>query len=322
MALGDDNTIMSFSIFNFENTHSFHRKALLNAVEKVNSTLPPHKDIVIIVSTKNMIKCLPMMLFRKRSCVVNLIGLGRLYSDYGWIGRLIFNCFIWLYSAWPALAFIVEHETDRRIIQKLTPIPVYKTHGSGLDASGFHIAKIPRAGRIRLGYLSRFHPSKGSEEILESIKTLPDSHEIIIAGWDIGGANFEDAYRQVASTKDNVTFLGRLDGRSAVSDFFNNIDCFLCPTVREGGCIALQEAIWHRVPFLTTSVPGCDILAERFQCPAVALNDYPDAIQTKTASMIDQDTSDWHDLLTPFMSPSVEQELVTILFEIAHNSRR
>lgn len=312
---------MSFSIANFENTHTFHRKALLNAVEKVNSSLPFRKDIVILVSTKNMIRSLPTMFFGKRSCVINLIGLGRLYSDYGWVGQFIFNCFIRLYSAWCALAFIVENEEDALIIKKLTSRPVYKTHGSGLDKSGFHIDRVPRTGRIRLGYLSRFHPSKGSEEILQSIKTLPDSHEIVIAGWDISGTKFEDAYRLVASINDNVSFLGRLDGRAAVSNFFNNIDCFLCPTTREGGCIAIQEAIWHLVPFLTTSVPGCNILAERFQCSAVTLENFPHAVHTKTAKLAAQDTSTWHDLLTPFLSSSVEKELVEILYEIAQNCR-
>ena len=250
------------------NTNQLHRRALLQAINQINSQqLRSKTQITIFVGTRNMIKAVPKTIFGSGGSVFNIVGFGRLYTDYGFFGRCIFNSVVWLHDRTHALAFIVEHEADKSILERFVNKPVYTTHGSGLSIEGFTMQRPPKSKTLRIGYLSRFHSSKGSHEILRAAKDLPSDRELIIAGWDIKGHKYSEAFKKIAEGKSNVKFLDRLNSREDISQFFNSIDLFLSPSVREGGNIALQEAIWHGVPFLTTNVPGCSVLAQIFGLP-------------------------------------------------------
>ena len=199
-------------------------------------------------------------------------------ADYGLIGRFIFNFIVWFHDKTTARAFIVEHDVDKALLERFVRRPVFTTHGSGLDTEGFTRERKAPGKIIQIGYLSRFDESKGSHEILKAAENLPDDRQLIIAGWDIKGDRYSKKFAELRKKKSNVTFLGRLHSRAEVSQFFNRIDLFLSPSVREGGNIALQEAIWHGIPFLTTVAPGCQVLADMFGCPALQMSDFGNAI--------------------------------------------
>lgn len=308
------------SIYETKNTNQLHRKALQDAVYKINSSLKslPH-ELMIVVGTRNMIKTLPKTICRGSKTIMNIVGFGRLYTDYGFLGRFVFNSIVWLHDRTNTLAFIVEHETDKQILQHFVKNPVYTTHGSGLNVTGFRRKYIPRDKKLRIGYLSRFHVSKGSHEILKAAKNLPSDRELIIAGWDINGNKYSEAFQKISINKQNVIFLGRLNSRKEVSKFFNNIDLFLSPSIREGGNIALQEAIWHKVPFMTTNVPGCDVLAKIFDCPALNMEDFGNKVLDKDLATFNIDTSDWDEKIKPFLTENVEKEYFACLSEVIKN---
>ncbi|MGU9962172.1 MAG: glycosyltransferase [Candidatus Puniceispirillales bacterium WSBS_2018_MAG_OTU23] len=309
---------MAFFIYDYSNTNILHRKALLNAIEAMNAKTDFARDLTVVVSTRNMIKALPKVLMGNITPVINIVGFGRLYSDYGIFGRIIFNLIVKFYGMTSAAGFIVEHDVDKRHLDALGVKPVFTTHGSGLDVEGF-TRNRGKGKRLRFGYLSRFDDSKGSHQILKAAHHLPDDRELIIAGWDIKGTRYSQKFRALAATRPNITFLGKLSSRQAVSGFFNSIDVFLSPSVREGGNIALQEAIWHGVPFLTTDAPGCKVLADRFNCPAIAMDGFADTLLSLDLISFAPDTSDWDELLKPFMTNTVEDEFRTILQTIAKN---
>lgn len=308
---------MPFFIFDYSNTHIFHRKALLNAIKKANAKSTSSDKLTIVVSTRNMIKALPVTLLGRITPVLNITGFGRLYSNYGIIGRAIFNMIIRLYDLRGCAGFIVEHDVDKSHLKQIGVGPIFTTYGSGLDVDGFSRKFHKKGQTLKIGYLSRFDKSKGSHEILKIAQNLPDDYELIIAGWDVKGNRFTQNFKKCAE-QDNISFLGRLSSREAVSDFFNSIDIFLSPSLREGGNISLQEAIWHRVPFITTDAPGCRVLAERFNCPAVKMGNFANFILTKNLDQFISDTSLWDEKLSPFMSLSVEAEFTDILVEIDH----
>ena len=312
---------MAFKIYNYENTLKFHRSALLNAVEKVNKKLKNFQDVLIIISTKNMIKTLPISIITGRKTVIYLTGFGRLYTDYGFIGRWAFGTIIKLYNKASAIGFIVEHQKDKTELEKFVNTEVFSTHGSGLDPKKLKLNRVNRNKKIRYGYLSRFGESKGSDKILKFARKLPSDSELYIAGWDIKNLKYSVSFREVAKQKNNIFFLGKLNNRTLVSDFFNNIDCFLAPSKREGGCISIQEAIWHRVPFITTNVPGCDLLAKAFGCPAFNLHSFTEDALRSGPDTIKIDTSDWQKKLKPFLTNSVSNEFHKILTNIALNTR-
>ena len=124
---------MAFFIYDYSNTHIFHRKALLKAIEKANADGVASADLTVVVSTRNMIKALPAVLLGRITPVLNIVGFGRLYSEYGLFGRSLFNAIIRLYGLTSCRGFIVEHQTDQACLNALGLKPVFTSHGSGLD---------------------------------------------------------------------------------------------------------------------------------------------------------------------------------------------
>lgn len=307
---------MPLHIFDLSNTNLFHRSALIRATNAINESTPSDHNFLIVVGTRNMIKALLTTLFGDWKTIINIVGFGRLYSDYWIIGRFIFNFIVWFHDRTTARAFIVEHDVDKALLERFVRCPVFTTHGSGLDTEGFTRTRKAPGKIIQIGYLSRFDDSKGSHEILKAAKNLPDDRHLIIAGWDIKGERYSKKFIELAQKKSNVTFLGRLHSRAEISQFFNSLDLFLSPSVREGGNIALQEAIWHGVPFLTTDAPGCKVLADIFECQALHMSDFGNAIINFDTKNIETCTTKWDKKLEPFNTSHVETEYRNILRDV------
>ena len=307
---------MTYSIYDYSNTNKLHRKALLDAINSVNLIGIKHQDIVVVVSTRNMIKIIPLVVWKRTRTILAIVGFGRLFSDYGLIGRLAFKLIVFFHDRTTAQAFIVEHDVDKAILQKFVRRPVFTTHGSGLDTTGFSRKPKQYREKMQIGYLSRFGKSKGSDQVLKAAADLPDDRHLIIAGWDIKGDKYSRKFSALAERKKNVEFLGRLNSREDISKFFNRLDLFLSPSVREGGNISLQEAIWHQIPFLTTPVPGCKRLAETFGCPMYNMDDFGNAIQKIKPAEFLIDKQGWQDLIKPYLERSVRSEYEKILLKI------
>ncbi len=78
----------------------------------------------------------------------------------------------------------------------------------------------------------------------------------------------------------------------------------------------MQEAIWHEIPFITTNVPGCDVLAKLFEGHATELDVFSSEVLNSTFNFEHLDTKSWRKKLKPFMTNSVERELTKILDSI------
>ena len=310
---------MAFFIYDYSNTNVLHRKALLRAIDNLNAMGIEHEDVTVVVSTRNMIRVLPQVIFHRMKTVINIVGFGRLYSDYGIFGRYVFNFIVWFHDRTTARAFIVEHDVDKALLKRFVRRPVFATHGSGFSTEGFTRKRKPPGKILQIGYLSRFDKSKGSHEVLKAAQNLPTDRHLIIAGWDIKGERFSKKFRALAQARNNVTFLGKLHSRSEISQFFNQLDLFLSPSVREGGNIALQEAIWHGTPFLTTDAPGCLILAHIFGCPAVKMQDFGNYITTTNLQIAPTNYQQWRNRIEQFNTENVHQEFVNILSIVQKN---
>ena len=152
--------LMPIEIFEFNNTHTFHRKALLNAVNSVNFASHENKNILLIISTKNVLKALPFTIFSKKKTVLYFTGFGRLFTDFGSIGRFLFYLLIQIYKSTSLAAIIVENVDDKNFITDNFRVPVFMTHGSGLSVEYFDCqSKRYMKDPIVFGYFSRFHKS-------------------------------------------------------------------------------------------------------------------------------------------------------------------
>lgn len=312
---------MRLTLFDFSNTHVFHRKALLSAINYINSKCPPSQSITVVVGTRNIIRVLPEYLLSEGKFILIFTGFGRLFTNYGFAGRLLFNLVIRSLSRKRILGFIVENSDDALYLQRISNIKVYETYGSGLNSSGFYFRKKITSQKLNIGYLSRFDKSKGSTEILKIAEELPDHCQLYIAGWDISSNKFGSLFSKIASEKSNVHYFKKLNSRKEVSDFFNSIDVFLCPSLREGGCISIQESVWHHVPFVTTNVPGCQQLADRFECPAYDMKYFAEEVLKNLSVFKELGTRGWKNKLSCYTVDSVRGEFIKILEDITAELR-
>lgn len=161
-----------------------------------------------------------------------------------------------------------------RLAQRLAPADTVlhvtarsEATATALRMPGFAVETIPNAvdipetlaprdwrpdGRLRLLFLSRLHPKKGLDTLIEALAALPDSVSLDIAG---AGAQAYEAELSNAVARhglaDRVRFLGHIDG-PAKAAAFAKADLFVLPTKSENFGIAVAEALAHGVPAVTT----------------------------------------------------------------------
>ena len=70
---------MAFLIFDYSNTNVLHRTALLRAINNINAMGTEHEDITVVVSTRNMIRSLPHVIFGRMKTVINIVGFPAVY---------------------------------------------------------------------------------------------------------------------------------------------------------------------------------------------------------------------------------------------------
>jgi glycosyltransferase involved in cell wall biosynthesis len=103
-------------------------------------------------------------------------------------------------------------------------------------------------------FLSRLHPGKGADMLLQSWKKLqykfPD-WELVLAGPinDNYSRNITNLAKELNCKR--ITFTGEVTGQIK-TDTFTNSDLFVLPTSSENFCFVIAEAFAHGLPVITT----------------------------------------------------------------------
>ena len=74
-----------------------------------------------------------MAIFSKHYIILYFTGLGRLYTDFGLLGRMAFSLLIMLTSLQKQRKFIVENAHDQRVISHWTRREIAIVNGSGFN---------------------------------------------------------------------------------------------------------------------------------------------------------------------------------------------
>ena len=258
--------------------NQLHRFALKEAIKRINHSGNHRRDLSVIVGTSTVLTHWRDLLSDNIK-IVYFTGFGRLFTDYSVAGRIAFYILLKILWLCNVHAIIVENKDDKNLISKYIPTEVYLVPGSGFLSKFFY--KTPKKyvedGQIIFGYLSRFGPSKHTDEILKLAKKLPKHLKLVIAGYDISAPKFSQEFENIAKIKNNVEFLGQLYQPRQVSDFFNSINCLIYPSKREGLPLTIIEAAWHGVKFITTDVPGCRQVATTLPGLTLAANSFSNA---------------------------------------------
>lgn len=96
-----------------------------------------------------------------------------------------------------------------------------------------------------IGFVGGFIERKGDKRLLEAVNQIDDAY--------VGFAGKGDD----PPTGEKVVFCKALD-HSAISDFLNAIDVFCLPTLSEGSCNAIVEAMACGVPIISSNLPFND----------------------------------------------------------------
>jgi glycosyltransferase involved in cell wall biosynthesis len=297
--------------------NELHRKALNQAVHILNledTADTADKKIIILVGTKNIVTNVLMAIFSKHFIILYFTGFGRLFTDFGLLGRMAFSLLIMLASLRKHRKFIVENAHDRRVISRWTRCDVALVNGSGFNKA-LYKKKPQKAQKQRpqtIGYMARFGTSKCTDQVIKMIASLPDHCKMIIAGKDISGTYYSGQFYQLARSHDNVEMSGFLETPEEISNFFQSIDVFLYPSVREGLPMTLLESIYYHVPFLSTNVPGCIDLSNRFGFPTHAPEDFSDQNNHLNLENWGQYKPQWDAILEEFSIPTVQKQFEDI----------
>ena len=73
----------------------------------------------------------------------------------------------------------------------------------------------------------------------------------------------------------------------------------------------------REIPFITTDVPGCRVLAQEFDCPAVKMSEFCDKALEIAARQMKMSTVGWKYKILPFLAEQVEQEFFEHLYATA-----
>ncbi|WP_264565358.1 glycosyltransferase [Flavobacterium sp. N3904] len=133
---------------------------------------------------------------------------------------------------------------------------------NGVDLSELNGGKI-NYGTRKMVFLSRIHPKKGIEILLEAWRNCHTTGWTLeIAG--IGDENYMETLKQSAQNLNNVHFVGAKYGRDKW-EFLRSADVMVLPTHSENFGIVVAEALAVGVPVLTTQgTPWQDL--EEYQC--------------------------------------------------------
>ena len=327
---------------------ALHRVGMHRAISALNSELSSSSDsssYIVLVGTKNLLTHILSSLLSGKIYVLYFTGFGRLYTDYGLLGRLLFVLVVLLWSVRRGRYFIVENGEDRAFLERFTRCRVFEISGSGFDSELYRfgggggrrsrssrsgrssdssksgrLSKSGSSGRYVLGHMSRFGYSKCTDEILKLIDGLPSNYSIVIAGKDIVGSYYSDIFWSLSAERENVEMVGYLENLDEVSSFFRSIDLFLYPSLREGLPVTLLESLYHRVPFLTTDVAGCVDLSSRLGFPVLSPSCFGSGEYHLDIESWGSWCERWDDILGDFSQSRVQAQFESIFSEVVRDS--
>ncbi len=299
----------------YRRTNVNHRFALVAACEELQKQ--SRKKGIVVVGAKNLIfYFLVILMSPKRACLY-LTGLGRMYTDFGRVGRIILLSILKFYTLTGVNKFIVENVDDKRVLKSLNANSrVEVVNGSGFSPTGFAPRRRDEK-ELSIGCLSRFGSAKHTAQIEKLATTIPDEFILKIAGEDIAGKKFSNKFLHITKHKPNVNYIGYLESKAEISKFFNSIDVLIYPSKREGLPITLLESVFHKVPFLTTDVPGCRQLASEFNYPMLTASDFGNwEVVVKTAANLKNTSGVSKEKLRKYQDEAVVGEFKNILHRL------
>ena len=251
-----------------------HRAAIFAARDYINSR---HKtNVVVVIGTRKIFQdFLFFDAFQKRRdhTFYYFTGLGRLYTDYSMVGKIVFLTIIKLIDHFITCSFITENRADQKLLRRLGISNVHHTFGSGLffkaTKQSFTVKRSSIKDLQKIVYVSRFGPSKLTKTIVKLAANLPKGVYLDVVGYDISGDKFSSKFARLAKQNSAITFHGEVKEQSKLASIIQKSDALLYPTKREGCPFTALEALANQtLPILSNTV-GSHELALDLRIPSI-----------------------------------------------------
>jgi len=150
---------------------------------------------------------------------------------------------------------------DLGVYQKLNIIKSQQTKlipGAGADFSNKILKISNKDNKYNFLMVSRLLIEKGVEDFIDSAMYFKNNPNITFTLVGTYKKNDENYIRE--NTLDYVIenkVISYYPYSNKINDFFQKATCLIHPSYREGLSTVLLEAAVHRIPIITTKVPGC-----------------------------------------------------------------
>ena len=163
-----------------------------------------------------------------------------------------------------------QNEQNRDKLTELGCVPskakVVLLPGSGVNLTEHAYVPYPEQtddGKIRLLYVGRVHPTKGSDELLKTAEAIHASHPEVI--FDIVGDCEDDSRTRYADEIKRLEKTGAIafyGYQTNVAPYYERCHALVHPTYFEGMSNVILEAASTGRPILASDVPGCKEIFE------------------------------------------------------------
>lgn len=202
--------------------------------------------------------------FNRRVRVFSIItGLGYVFTEKSWKGRLINRLVVALYRL--ALlrndkVFFQNPDDSGIFVQKkiVRPEKVVPVNGSGVNLDFYRPAPLPE-GPPRFLLIARLLKEKGIAEYMAAARLIKQKHpqvHLALIGWFFEENPTAISPGQVEAWRREglVEIMGETDD---VRPFIAGASVYVLPSYREGTPRTVLEAMAMGRPIITTDVPGC-----------------------------------------------------------------
>lgn len=138
---------------------------------------------------------------------------------------------------------------------------------------------------FKLITIAHFRPQKDYKTLFAAIKILKDmniSLKLIVLGHKFGLKWPEEELRKLKIEK-MVSIVGFVQN---IEVYLSTVDALVLSTLWEGTPNAILEGMAHKVPIISSKVPGCDSLVENAQCGFLFEKQNPEQLAEKIIEMI------------------------------------
>ena len=239
---------------------------LISVIKKFNP------DIIHFVSAKALLIGIVSSYFSKiRKRVVSISGVGNFFIEKKILSKIIKYFYIKIVLLFKDnnLKFIVKNNRDKKLIQKnfhLKKKNIFLIKGSGVDSSRTKPSNINQREKIVL-FPARAVKEKGIIEFIYASsylkKKFPQWKFIIAGTLDYKGPGEFSKNELIALKKNrNIIFSGY---QKNLSKLFRKTSIVCLPSYNEGLSKSLIEALFMKIPIVTSNVPGCRELVKNYK---------------------------------------------------------